>query len=372
MHILMSMANNPSTPYFVRFARVYNAEELKLDFLMLCKEEPTLGEEVGIYECDVYWIKFGDKNKLASYLLAIKNGIKLLKKIKPDILHVHLFDDAIPLLIAANIVGIKHKVITKLDAGYHINNKPSFIKFDKWNNKLSDHLICVSEENKLLVHKKENAPLNKISLVHQGFPIDEVIGNEPNVQAELRSRFEIKEQKVVVAIGRFIPLKGYDYLIEAISLLKGRESNDLRVIFVGYGNHQKNYEKKVNDLGLNDVIHFSDWISRCELNNLYQIADIFIHGALIEPFGFVIAEAMANKTPIVSSQVGAAKDAITHLESGYLVPPANSNEIAKGINYILNNDTKKMVSNAFEKVNQMFTIEAMWDGHYEVYKKLIK
>ena len=367
----MSMANNTSSPYFLRFAKVYNAQDVKLDFLMLCNEPPTLGEEVKEYGCNVYWIKFDTSSKIKAYFNSIIDGIKLLKKVKPDVLHVHLFDDAIPLLIAAKIVGIKHKVITKIDTGFHINHKPSYIKFDKWNNKLADHIVCVSEDNKQLVHEKEGASLSKISIVHQGFPIQEVIGNEMDVQQELRKKFEIDRQKVLIAVGRFIPLKGYDKLINAVELLQRQTSFDLRVIFVGYGDHQDEYEQMVKEKGLEDIVRFSGWIDRQQLNNLYQVANVFIHGAMLEPFGFVIAEAMANQLPIVSSRVGAANDAIDHLKSGYLVEPGDVEDMAKGIEYTLFNDTSGMVKDAYDKVNKMFTIEVMWGGHYEVYKKLM-
>ena len=63
--------------------------------------------------------------------------------------------------------------------------------------------------------------------------------------------------------------------------------------------------------------------------------------------------------------------AIDHLKSGYLVEPGDVEDMAKGIEYTLFNDTSGMVKDAYDKVNKMFTIEVMWGGHYEVYKKLM-
>ena len=366
----MSMANNETSPYFSRFARVFDCNDIQLDFLMLCKNPPTLAKDIEGSKSNVFWIPFSQSFKVWSYLVAILKGVLLLLKERPDILHVHLFDDAIPLLIAAKLTGVK-SVITKLDAGFHVNHKPSFVRFDKWNNNLADHLVCVSQENKELVLKYEGVQESKISLVHQGFPIDEVIGSSQAIREELKKKFQLREELVLLSVGRFIPLKGYSTIIEALHMLKKEHDSALRAIFVGYGDHQSEYESLVKEKGLEDVVHFSGWINREELNNLYALCDIFVHGATVEPFGFVIAEAMANRIPVVSTNVGAARDAIEHGKSGFLSAPGSAEDMKNKILKAIKSDRKTIGENAYSTVERLFTIESMWTGHMNVYKKLL-
>jgi glycosyltransferase involved in cell wall biosynthesis len=368
--VLQSMSNNPKTFYFERFAKVYDPKKIKLDFLLLCKDEPTLSEDVGQYGCNVHWIPFDSAKRKTHYFKALIQGIKVLKKLKPDILHVHLFDDAIPLLIAAKIVGIKYKVISKLDVGFHINNNPSLIKLDKLNNRLSDHLITVSKDCYDLVKNIEGADESKMTLVYQGFPFDEITGTDTELQNQLKEQFQVNNRIVFLTVARFIYLKGYDFLIDAYVSLKAKGIK-FRAIFVGYGEQQEHYEKLIKEKGLEDEVILSSAIDRNKLNNLYKISNYFIHPAVVEPFGFVIPEAIINGVPALCTNVGSAPEAIIHKETGFLAKTKSSESLLEGIEYLLENSNEEMIAKGKKHVEEIFTMDKMWNGHQKIYDNLM-
>ena len=78
-------------------------------------------------------------------------------------------------------------------------------------------------------------------------------------------------------------------------------------------------------------------MNRNYIPSLYSILDVYVHAASFEPFGFVIPEAMMNGAPVVSTPTGSALDAIIHKENGYLAEYKNSDSLAEGISYIINN-----------------------------------
>jgi glycosyltransferase involved in cell wall biosynthesis len=73
---------------------------------------------------------------------------------------------------------------------------------------------------------------------------------------------------------------------------------------------------------------------------LYTHARVFACPSVYEPFGIINLEAMACETPVVASAVGGIKEVVIPGETGYLVPPADPQALAKSINDVLR-DKKK-------------------------------
>ena len=87
----------------------------------------------------------------------------------------------------------------------------------------------------------------------------------------------------------------------------------------------------------------------------------------MEPFGFVIPEAMVNRIPIVSTPTGSAADGLKHMKSGYIAPYNNPVELAKGISYFLENDSSEFTEKAYQSAMEKYTIETMWKNHLKLY-----
>jgi len=113
------------------------------------------------------------------------------------------------------------------------------------------------------------------------------------------------------------------------------------------------------------------YIEREKIPSLYSIMDIYIHAARYEPFGFVIAEAMLNGAPILSTKTGSALDAIQHKENGYLVDYDDVNGFVDGIRFLLNNDKKLIGEKGKQTAIEMYDFDKMWEGHISLYKKVI-
>ncbi len=96
--------------------------------------------------------------------------------------------------------------------------------------------------------------------------------------------------------------------------------------------------------------------------------DIYLHAAKYEPFGFVIAEAMMNGIPVVSTQTGAAKDAIVHKENGYLVGYENiGSDLANGIEFMMQNNRKSIGQKGQETALRMYEFQVMFENHKKLY-----
>ncbi len=151
----------------------------------------------------------------------------------------------------------------------------------------------------------------------------------------LRASLGLTEQgPVIVSIGRFVPFKGYEYLLEAAELID-RERKDLQWLLVGDGELKEDLVRKANDLGLNGKVHFLGWCDN--IPPFLEICDVFVLPSLNEHFGRVLIEAMAMKRPVVATLAGGVPEIVKENLTGFLVQPANPTDLAQAIQKILRN-----------------------------------
>ena len=86
-----------------------------------------------------------------------------------------------------------------------------------------------------------------------------------------------------------------------------------------------------------------------DVSSMYEIMDVCVHASIEpEPFGLVIIEAMANKVPVIASDLGAPKEIITDGTNGYIVSPNQAQALADKVIQLLTDDKQreKMGENA--------------------------
>lgn len=104
-------------------------------------------------------------------------------------------------------------------------------------------------------------------------------------------------QKRILAVGRILKSKGYQYLIEAMVGL----DCDYRLEIVGDGPYRSHLEQKAKELGV--AAKFHGWVDRTngKLKTLYETSAIFVHPSAVENFPTVVLEAMAAGLPIITT-----------------------------------------------------------------------
>ena len=368
LHVVFVMANNSSVPYFNWFAEESSKHpNIRFTFVCLYPEEPQMLEEMNGVGCDCHWIKFDARNRKQSFVKAVFPLFKLFRKIKPDVVHSHLFDDSLPSLFAARLAGVRVRVITKADTGFHYNHTPQWVKFDKFNNWNASHIIAISEECRDFVIDKENADPSKVKVIHHGIPVDKFTDQRDEYKKYLIEKYNLEGKRIVGTVSRLIEWKGYRYIIEAASHVV-KQNPDVVFLFVGQGEQEEELRTLVAKNNLQDNIVFAGWVERKMIPSLYGILDVYLHAAINEPFGFVIAEAMMNGCSVVSTPTGAANDSIEARKNGLLVPYRNSKKIADAVTYVLENDVSVMKAKAKSTALSKFSFQNMWDKHMELYR----
>jgi glycosyltransferase involved in cell wall biosynthesis len=370
-HIVHIIADSSSVPYFQWFAeKAMKDDSIKFSFILLHKKKTGLFEKLDAFSCEKYWIYFDENKRGLSILKAIPKLSKLLKKINPDIVHSHLFDDSICTVFAAKMARLKAIVITKQDTAFHWYFAPKAVKFDRLINKLATCLIAVSNECRDFIINKERGNSNKIHLIHHGISIDKLSKATDTYKKELIDQFDLKNKIVIGNVARLIEWKGHKLLLDVAEIIVKKYPN-IVFLFVGEGDIKHKLEEIISQKNLQKNIVFTGWVDRVKIPSLYSIMDIYIHAAKYEPFGFVIPEAMLNGVPVLSTKTGSALDAIEHKKNGYLVNYDSVEEFVDGIEFLLSNNKEEIGLKGRETAIKMFSFDLMYKKHLELYNSIL-
>ncbi len=151
---------------------------------------------------------------------------------------------------------------------------------------------------------------------------------------ELRDRFGIQAERVVLYVGQFIERKGLRCLLDAFEHLVAAQP-DTALVLVGYGPLEQELREIVTSRALTDV-HFIGHVEVGEMPRMYAMADVFVLPSFEETWGLVVNEAMACGLPvIVSDRVGSSVDLVRDGANGYVVPAGDSAALADRLAGIL-------------------------------------
>jgi Glycosyltransferase len=291
---------------------------------------------------------------------------KLIRSIKPDVVHTHATLSA---RIAARLAGSCGIVYTR-----HCVYEPSrFMKslIGKCINKsvaalFSDKIIAVAEaaaENLTDV----GVPKSKIEVILNGIsPLSPLSEEEKEKQ---RKRFGVEEgQKVVSIIARLEEVKGHKYFIEAAQILESRGIH-AKFIAAGKGTYEETlFEEAKNSA--TDVL-FPGFIE--DPQNLVGITDVSVNASFgTEATSISLLEGMSLGIPAVVSRYGGNPGVIIDGENGILFPVHGSKAMADGIEKLLTDEKlyQKMSKRAKEIFYNTFTAEQMTKRTEEIYVAL--
>lgn len=149
-------------------------------------------------------------------------------------------------------------------------------------------------------------------------PAEQVTVSPPGVEPAFSPGGERSEVPLVVAVGRLVPVKRFELLIDALVRLKVRH-RELRAVIVGEGYERPRLEALVAGHGAGDWISLPGYVSAEALIALYRQAWVVASTSLREGWGMTVTEAGACGTPSVVTRISGHQDAVVHGRSGLLV-----------------------------------------------------
>lgn len=180
-----------------------------------------------------------------------------------------------------------------------------------------------------------------------------------------RKLWDLPSDKKIIIFGSISVTekrKGFHLLSKALKLIKNTENVEL-VIF---GNHFDTFDTsfKINYYGF---LH--DEESKI---SLYNCADVMVVPSIQEAFGQTASESLSCGLPVVAFDDTGVSDIVDHKINGYLAKPLDYEDLAFGINWILNNrNYKNLSTNARKKAIETFDYSVVSEKYLSIYKSLL-
>ena len=282
---------------------------------------------------DTHFISL-DLTKSRRNLLMLYRLYRTLKTLQPDIIHVHGNK-------AAAIVGSILKFLNIPSVATLHSRKKNTKMFSPF-----DAVIAVSPNAaEVVAHPNKFVVLNGIE------------------KPQLSENNKKIHPKVVLAVGRLVPVKGFDLLIQA---WKGIE--DAQLWIVGEGSEKNKLENLIAENDLQDKVKLLGF--RNDITDLMQIASLFVMSSHYEGCPYTMIESLLCRLPMVSTAVGAM---VTMLPKKYLCEVNDIHSLHMLLVHTLNNLEKTLedFEPVFNNANQFLVIDGMIDQIEAVYQRAV-
>lgn len=139
-----------------------------------------------------------------------------------------------------------------------------------------------------------------------------------------------------LAIGRLIPRKGFQFLIQALPQILDKVQHHFKIEIVGDGPYREELTGLAENLGVTSYIRFTGTVPYSELPQKYREADIFILPSLAEGMPLVVLEAMGTGLPIIASRVQGIDELVAENVNGALFNPGDVDGLADCLTKLIN------------------------------------
>lgn len=282
--------------------------------------------EVFKSDLNVYIIPRQKKN----YLKVAVELYKVIKKVKPDILHTWDIISTICTIPSAIMFGKKH-----LNGSIRNASLLRMFSADWFMHHFAYYMTDFSLSNSAAALKNRNVPKKKGVYIHNGFNLNRVAHVEPAM--DIKKRNMINSEKIVGMVASFEDKKDWETFLKAAQTIV-KKRNDVIFISVGDGRTFYTIQRKVCDAHKDKILFLG------KVDDVESIISIFDIGVLTtntkiheEGISNSIMEYMALKKPVIATDSGGTRELVENEKTGFLVRPFSVTDLADKLEVLLTN-----------------------------------
>ena len=298
---------------------------------------------------------------------------------KPDVVHSqceffsYQFAARISRITGAPIVHTYHTLYEQYVTSYLIPSK-----------RFSDALVKFLSRKRLKKVSTLIAPTQKVENTLQGYgmtsPIEIVPSGisleqhqqrlDPQERLNKRRALGIQDDDLVLLnLGRLGGEKNLGELIELFAEAR-KENDNLKFLIVGDGPAREDLEKQAARLGVSEYVIFTGMVPPTEVQDYYQLGDVFVSASTSETQGLTYIEAAANGLPLLCRQDDCLADVLQEGENGYDYTSAE--EFLEAIDTVMADPAwRKNASRRSEQIAAAFDKKAFADAVESIYESVL-
>jgi glycosyltransferase involved in cell wall biosynthesis len=295
---------------------------------------------------------------------------RLVKRLRPDILHAHDPHGIAMASLALSLGGVSTdasragtpSLVASRRVDFHLKGN----SFSRWKNRQVDCFVAASDAIRQML-LGDGIPADQVVTVHEGIDVDHVVSAPP---VNVHEAFWLPHHAPIVGnVAALVPHKGQRYLIDAAHLVV-QEIPDARFIILGEGELRDHLEKQVRDHALEKHVLLPGF--RTDVLGCIKGFDLFAMSSVTEGLGTSLLDAMACRRPIVATSAGGIPEIVEDGVTGLLVPPRDAHALAAAIVRALKDAglRERMGNAGFARVNERFSVDRMVAATAALYERL--
>lgn len=184
----------------------------------------------------------------------------------------------------------------------------------------------------------------------------------PRPAADARARLGLPAEGPIVSyVGKLVPRKGVDTLVEAMGLLARRPQGAPLLVAAGIGEMRDGLERQAAELGVADRIRFAGKVAHDDVGWWMAAGDVFVLPSLSEGLPTVVCEAMNCGRPVVATAVDGTPEIVRDGTTGLLVPPGDAPALAAALARLL--DDPALARRMGEEALRIGQAEYTWEAN---------
>lgn len=301
----------------------------------------------------------------------VTKGIYELTSKRSNILHIHAPNPWADILALSAPRSVPVVVTWHSDIVRQMAYFPWYRKIQRAVLKRAEKVIFFTEGHYLSSTQAGGLPSSKVKFIPHGLNYDELTST--SIQDSINSSdSSLGDRDYILHVGRHVPYKGINYLLDAFSLAK----THALLVLVGAGELTSSFKRQVDSLGISERVRFLGEVDKLHLRRLYRNSAFFCLPSVerSEAFGIAACEAMAFGKPTLVCDLGNGVNYLNrHGETSIIVPPRNVAALSEAIDMLMDNVSLRnsMGMLAAEWVRKRFSLDVMRSETLSLYESII-
>jgi glycosyltransferase involved in cell wall biosynthesis len=294
--------------------------------------------------------------------------VRLLQQLKIDVVHTHDFYTNIFGMAAATLARIPARIASRRESGKRASHKR---RVERLAYRMAGAVVanCEVVRQQLI---NEGVDPHKVVTIHNGLEARCFSDSAPDKLSVLK-RLGLptdRQLRFVTSVANLRPVKDYPTFLRAAAKVIRIVPNSAFLI-AGEGRLLDSLQEFAGELGIRNNVFFLG--RRESVTDLLGLSEVCVLSSESEGFSNSILEYMAAARPVVATDVGGAREAVEHGNTGYLVSAGNYDEMATCIISLLNDPEQAtaMGRRARLMARQNFSAQSRLEKTEQLYEKLL-
>lgn len=304
--------------------------------------------------------------------------LRILVKEKFDIISTHwILPNGFIAYLVSKFIKIPYTV-SLAGSDVYVANKNFLFSFMARICAKKASAICADSPRYADELRRTGFSVNKVNIIN--YPVDtSKVKVSPQDVQNLRKKLELpKDAIILLAVGRLIYKKGFEYLLKALPTLVRKKGNIILLI-VGDGDLRHRLEELTLKLGLKNHVRFVGSVQRGEIFSYYNLADVFVMPSIEDDYGNIddrpvaLLEALACGKAVVATNFPGNALSIKNSVSGFLVPQKDVKSLEFAITDLIESKRLRvrMGHKASQLANKNFGIKTIGEKYNAIFRSIV-